>query len=71
MARVKFKQKSTLMSRHLPLSFAGSPMLPIAGVIIGPGRHQQITRVSVDTALRQKGYSTGLVSLSDIPFQQI
>jgi hypothetical protein len=70
MARVKFKQKATLMSRHFPLTFAGSPMLPISRVMIGPSRHKAITRVSVDMALRQRGYSAGLVWQSEIPYQQ-
>ena len=67
--RLQFRQKATLMSRHIPMSFAGFPLLPIAGVKIGPSRHKEITAFSVDTLLRKKGYGPGLVSLSEVPFQ--
>jgi Protein of unknown function (DUF2971) len=69
-----FKQKETLMSRHLPLIFPPpnyairSQLLPIAEVMVGPSRHKEISRVSVETLLRQKGYQ-GPVTVSKIPFQ--
>ncbi len=72
--KLKFLQKGTMMSRHLPLQpsrgSATTPYrLPIAEAMVGPCRHPQISRTSVDTILRQKGYPTGLVSISKIPFQ--
>jgi hypothetical protein len=72
--KLKFLQKGSLMARHLPLQpprgSATTPYrLPIAEVMVGPCRHPQISRTSVDTILRQKGYSTGLISISKIPFQ--
>jgi hypothetical protein len=72
--QLKFIQKGSLMSRHLPLkpgvgTAYDSYRLPIAEVIVGPCRHPQISRTSVDTLLRQKGYPTGLVSISHIPFR--
>jgi hypothetical protein len=75
MGQVRFRQKATLMSRHIPLTFPHQaaprfPMLPIVGVKVGPTRHKEITRISVDTLLRQMGYGTGQVSLSSIPFQE-
>jgi hypothetical protein len=69
-----FKQKETLMSRHLPLIFppanyaTQSRLLPIAEVMVGPSRHKEISRVSVETFLRQKGYQVP-VTVSKIPFQ--
>jgi hypothetical protein len=74
MGRVRFTQKETLMSRHLPLTFPHPaaprfPMLPIVGVKVGPSRHKEITRISVDTLLLQMGYGGGHVSSSSIPFQ--
>jgi hypothetical protein len=71
---LRFIQKNTMISRHLPLRPPGrSPTepyrLPIAEVMLGPSRHQQISRISVDTLLQQKGYSPGIVSVSKIPFQ--
>jgi hypothetical protein len=74
LAQLKFIQKATLMSRHLPLQPpAGNAFapyrLPIDEVMVGPCRHPQIRRTTVDTLLRQKGYPSGLVSISKIPFQ--
>jgi hypothetical protein len=73
--KLKFIQKEGLMSRHLPLQPSSdrskdSYRLPICEVMIGPCRHPQISRISVDTLLRQKGYPGGLVSISQIPFQK-
>jgi hypothetical protein len=73
MKRLKFIQKQTMMSRHLPLSTPGEmwvPRLPIAKVLVGPCRHAEITRISVDTLLRQMGYGTGHVFSSTRPYQQ-
>jgi hypothetical protein len=44
-------------------------MLPIAKVKAGPTRHKEITRISIDTLMRQMGYGQGHVSVSGIPFQ--
>lgn len=76
LTNLRFLQKGSMMSRHLPLQpsngQAATPYhLPIAEVIVGPCRHPQISRVSVDTILRQKGYPSGLVSVSKIPFQSV
>jgi hypothetical protein len=75
MAQLRFKQKQTLMSRHLPLIFpppnyaTQSQLLPIVEVMVGPSRHKEISRVSVETFLRQKGYPAVPVTMSKIPFQ--
>lgn len=71
---LKFLQKNSLMSRHLPLRPPQrTPTTPyrlaIGEVMVGPCRNPQISRTSVDTLLRQKGYPTGLVTISKIPFQ--
>jgi len=71
---LKFVQKNSLMSRHLPLQPGRLPMnvdyrLPIAQVMVGPCRNPKVSRVSVDTLLRQRGYPSGLVTISKIPFQ--
>lgn len=74
--QIRVQQRKTMMSRHLPIRFdAGGttrhPRLPIDRVIVGPGRHKEITRISVDTLLRTHGYPTGLVSSSVRPFQEM
>lgn len=72
---MKFVQKNTMMSRHLPLSLPKGgemwvPRLPLTKLIVGPCRHAEISRISVDTLLRQMGYGSGKVVSSARPFQQ-
>jgi hypothetical protein len=75
MWQLRFRQKQTLMSRHLPLIFpppnyaTQSQLLPIMEVMVGPSRHKEISRVSVETFLRQKGYPAVPVTMSKSPFQ--
>ena len=73
LSEMKFIQKSTMMSRHLPLRLpaGGGNRLPITKVFVGPGRHREITRISVDALMRQKGYAGGLVFSSERPFQRL
>jgi hypothetical protein len=71
---LQFRQKQSLMSRHLPLVYppqnhaTPSHLLPIAEIMVGPSRHKEISRISVDTLLRQRGYTIP-VTISAIPFQ--
>jgi hypothetical protein len=72
--QLKFIQKAGMISRHLPLkpgadTASDSYRLPISEIMVGPCRRPETSRTSVDTLLRQKGYPTGLVSISKIPFQ--
>jgi hypothetical protein len=74
LANLRFIQKNTLMSRHLPIQPGPSSAteiyrLPIAEIMVGPCRHREINRTSVDTLLRKKGYSSTVVSISKVPFQ--
>jgi hypothetical protein len=74
LSQLKFIQKSTMMTRHLPIKPpAGNAFtpyrLPIAEVIVGPCRHPHVSKITVDTLLRQKGYPADLVSISKIPYQ--
>jgi Protein of unknown function (DUF2971) len=65
--KLQFKQKKTLMSRHLPLVFQS---LPIVEVMLGPAHsHREISRVSINTCLQQHGYNGVPVSFSAIPFR--
>jgi hypothetical protein len=73
---MKFMQRKTMMSRHLPLRFPlGGGMvrckLPIAKVLVGPCPHREITRISVDTLLRKMGYVGVPVYSSARPLQQL
>jgi hypothetical protein len=66
-SKLRFKQKRTLMSRHLPLVFQS---LPLVEVMLGPAHpHREISRVSIDTFLHQCGHNAVPVTFSEIPFQ--
>lgn len=76
--RLKFRQRQSMLARHLPLALRNrtlavdNGLLPIVGVCVGPSRHQEISRVSVADLLRAKGYSEQVyknVSVSAVPFQ--
>lgn len=72
---VEFRQKRTLLARHLPLAFPppdrpSDRVLPISHVIVGPCRHPMVTKASVEMLLQKKGYDArGMVSVSRVPFQ--
>jgi len=73
--RIRFVQRDSLLSRYLPLSFpiwmrTRVPMLPIAKVVVGPGRHQAITRVGVVVLLTQMGYGNVPITISQRPLQR-
>jgi hypothetical protein len=73
--RMRFQQKATLLARYMPLNFPvwmqlRSPMLPIAKILIGPGRQQHISRISVNSLLRQMGYGDIPVEISRRPLQR-
>ena len=72
---VRFQQKQNLLARYITLQSPAwmqtrTPILPIAKVMVGPGRHQGITQVSVRTLLNQMGYPGVEVSLSKRPVQR-
>jgi Protein of unknown function (DUF2971) len=71
---LRFRQKQSLMSMHLPLVFppatdVRSTGLPILEVMVGPSRHKETSRLSALVLLQQAGYFNVPVTMSDIPFQ--
>jgi len=73
---IRVLQRKTMMSRHFPMRFpAGAPIhrprIPIQRIIVGPSRHKEISRISVDTLLRTHGYQTGMVTSSARPYQEM
>jgi hypothetical protein len=75
---LKYRQRQSMMARHLPLALrlpyapAGSRLLPISGVLVGPSRHKDLSVVSVATMLRTIGYPEQVyknVKPSQVPFQ--
>jgi Protein of unknown function (DUF2971) len=74
-SHLKFKQRQSMISRHIPLCFGARslqpPRLPLAAVRIGPSKHKAETEQSVRLMLMANGYDTSQieVSSSPIPFQ--
>jgi Protein of unknown function (DUF2971) len=74
MPQLVVRQRKTMMSRHLPMRFHSvgqTARFPISKVIVGPCRHREITRISVDTLLRTHGYSGVPVVPSQRPYQEM
>jgi hypothetical protein len=71
--RLEFRQKRTLLARHLPinLTLPGSRQLPITRIYVGPGSRpsQHITRSSVDHLLAKSGYPGIQVEMSKVPYR--
>lgn len=75
LSQIKLLQKETMLARYLDLkpneTFTSRlPRLPIAKVIVGPGRHQKISGVSLKTRLTQLGYQDVPVIFSERPVQR-
>jgi hypothetical protein len=74
-AALIFKQKHTLLARHLPLDFTigqgSQKRLPITRIYVGPGPAQRVSQVSVGDLLRVSGYDDDKVSveISKIPYR--
>lgn len=75
--RMKFQQRSSMMTRHLPLHFAlkdGKKRLPLCGVTVGPCRHKEISRIAIGDLLRANDYLPGTevtVSETRIPYRLV
>lgn len=79
--KMGFVQKQSLLSRYIPLEFSdpdptrnGYTRLPITGVVVGPARHREISRISIGDLLISKGYNTPAevnvpVRLSEVPYR--
>ena len=68
-----FRQKRTLLARHLPLNLAtdidGARRLPITRIYVGPGPAQQVSKISVGDLLMQCRYQNISVELSRVPYR--
>jgi Protein of unknown function (DUF2971) len=70
--QLEFRQKRTLLARHLPVSLTvgtDNPRLPITQVYVGPGPAQRISQVSVGDALKKFYYDGVPVKLSSVPYR--
>lgn len=67
---LEFRQKQTLLARHLPIDLRGDDdLLPITSICIGPGPAQRVTQISVGDLLLKYGYAGIPVTLSAVPFR--
>jgi hypothetical protein len=68
-----FRQKRTLLARHLPIDFTldigGVRRLPVTRIYVGPGPSQRISQISVAHLLRKHGYENIRVELSAVPYR--
>jgi hypothetical protein len=70
---LQFRQKRTLLARHLPLNLTstvdGKRLLPLSRVYVGPGPAQKVSRISVGDLLMQAGYGGVPVEKSKVPYR--
>ena len=68
-----FRQKRTLLARHLPLSLTvdveGAQKLPVTRIYVGPGPAQKASKISVGDLLLQQSYKDVPVEISKIPYR--
>jgi hypothetical protein len=70
---LEFRQKNTLLARHLPIDLTidvdGQRRLPISRICVGPSPAQRVTQVSVADLLLKFGYKGVPVELSAAPYR--
>jgi hypothetical protein len=66
---MQFRQRQSMMSRHLPLRLP--QRLPITGVVVGPCRHPELSKIAVCDLLKQAGYDLNVVKveITDVPYR--
>jgi hypothetical protein len=74
MPRMRYLQRSLMMTRHAPMRLMmcdDKPCLPLKGIVVGPSRRKEVSKISVADLLRTHGYSNqGVpVTLTDIPYR--
>jgi hypothetical protein len=71
--RLEFRQKRTLLARHLPIDLTvnsgTAKLLPLTRVYVGPGPTQRVSQVSVGDLLLKYGYGVLPVELSTVPYR--
>lgn len=70
---LEFRQKRTLLARHLPLDLGatvnGVRRLPITRIYVGPGPSQQVSRISVGDLLLKYRYQNIMVETSKVSYR--
>lgn len=69
--QLQFRQKRTLLARHLPLDLTSTNggKLPLSRIYIGPGPAQKVSQISVGDLLLQTGYGGVPVEMSKVPYR--
>src|SRR6185437_13341006 len=71
--RLEFRQKRTLLARHLPIDLTiddgGIRRLPISRILVGPSPAQRVSQVSVGDLLLKLDYKGIPVELSTVPYR--
>jgi hypothetical protein len=72
--RKQYLQRSSMMTQHVPLRLKlrddGQPCLPLTGVVVGPSRHKEISKISVNDLLRTHGYEP-CARVTEIPYRTV
>jgi hypothetical protein len=70
---LQFRQKRTLLARHLPLDLTyaidAKRRLPLTRIYVGPGPAQKVSKISVGDLLIQTGYEDIPVEISKVPYR--
>jgi Protein of unknown function (DUF2971) len=74
--RMRYLQRSSMMTRHVPMRLMmrdDKPCLPLKGIVVGPSRHKEVSKISVADLLRSHGYSNQdvPVTLTEIPYRTV
>jgi hypothetical protein len=72
--RKRYLQRRSMMTQHVPLRLKlhedGTPCLPLTGIVVGPSRHKEISKISVNDLLRTHGYPP-CARLTEIPYRVV
>ena len=74
--RMRYLQRSSMMTQHVPLRLMrrdDQPCLPLKGIVVGPSRHKEVSRISVADLLQTHGYSIQdvPVTTTSIPYRTV
>jgi hypothetical protein len=74
--RMRYLQRSSMMTRHVPMRLmmrGDQPCLPLKGIVVGPSRHKEVSKISVADLLRTHGYSNEAVPVTttEIPYRTV
>jgi hypothetical protein len=74
--RMRYLPRNSMMTKYVPLRLMmqdGKPRLPLTGIVVGPCRHKDISRISVGDLLRTHGYVVDQLQISTtkIPYQAV